>query len=79
MIFDTEQQQKQVLRLVLESPVETTIEGVLSGPTQDVLNLVAAIRNGTVLNPSAQDEALALLDDQQQEREDPSEKGQEPH
>jgi hypothetical protein len=60
MIFDSEKQKRHILRIVLESRVEMSIGELLSGPSKELLELVMAIRDGTVIfNPDEQDEKTA--------------------
>lgn len=51
MIFDSEEQKKQVTVLVLESPLTMTVGEHLAGPTEKVVDLVRAIEEASVISP----------------------------
>lgn len=58
MVFDTEKQKAFLEKLVLQTPAQVTLGQILSGPSDDLVALVQAIRNGKVYSPEDVEAAM---------------------
>lgn len=62
MIFDSKKQQAQITRMVLESPITTTIEGLIAGPSEELFDLVNSLKSGLVASRDDQVKMMALVE-----------------
>jgi hypothetical protein len=68
MIFDSEEQKQKVIDLIGEAPVNTTIKGVLSGPSPALMDLMERMVNAHIL--SVDDQTVLMIENEQRKRGD---------